>query len=276
MDRITKRRIITLLTDFGEEDGYVGAMKGVIKSIAPHVDLVDITHSISPHDIMKAAFALNSSYEYFPAGTIHLVVVDPGVGTERKGLAISCKKGRQSKGYFFVGPDNGVFSFVVDREKVAYVVELENNDYFLKNISNTFHGRDIFSPVAAYLALDVDIKNFGKKLEGDIVRLKFPEIKVNSKKIEGEIVEIDRFGNLITNIPSSLLNQVSKERFIIRIGSIEISVVCRSYGFGKIGEPMAISGSSGYLEIALNKESAQKKLGFRIGDKVNVFRRRVK
>ena len=253
--------IITLTTDFGTRDGYVGAVKGVIKRINPQAELVDITHQVEPFDVLEAAFALMNSYVYFPKGSIHLVVVDPGVGSQRQPLLI------QSEDFFFVGPDNGVFSFVYDSEKMTDIIIPSKQKYFLAELSSTFHARDIFAPVAAYLSLGVDVNEFGGSAK-ECIKFTMPQPKQTRTGLAGEIIHADRFGNLVTNVPAELLQ---KKRIAgITIGRRKIKRVSRSYfdiprnGLG------ALVGSSGLLEIAANQGSAQQITKSRIGTSIRI------
>jgi len=255
------RSIITLTTDFGTEDGYVGAVKGVIKRINPEAEVVDITHRIEPFDVLAAAFALNNFYRFFPPGTIHMVVVDPGVGSPRQPLAI------RSEDFFFVGPDNGIFSFVYENERMIEMVVLSRQRYFLAQPSSTFHARDIFAPVSAYLSLGVDIKEFGGPAK-ECFKLKIPEPALSKKRLEGEVIHVDRFGNLITNIKARLLEGRSIET--IGIGGKRLKGMVRSYfdiPKEKIG---ALVGSSGFLEIATNQGNAQRLLKAKTGTSVKI------
>ena len=187
--------IITLTTDFGAQDWFAGAMKGSILSINPHAHIVDITHCVSPGDIRAGAFSLAASCRFFPEGTIHVAVVDPGVGGGRKAIAV------RTPAQFFVGPDNGVLSAALRDQKIEAVHRLENPKYLLSFVSRTFHGRDVFAPVAAHLSLGLPIRKLGPA-QADWVRLPFPAIDSGRDRIDGEVVYIDRFGNGITNIPN--------------------------------------------------------------------------
>jgi S-adenosylmethionine hydrolase len=256
-----RRPIITLTTDFGTKDGYIGAVKGVIKSINPDAQLVDITHEIEPFDVMGTAFSLRNYYSYYPKGTVHLVVVDPGVGSDRQPLLI------KSEDYFFVGPDNGVFTFVYDREKLTEIIQISNKKYFLSDLSTTFHTRDIFAPAAAYLSLGVDINEFGSPAK-QCSKLLLPQPKETKKKITGEIIHIDRFGNLITNIEVDLLHK--RRVASIRTGKRLIKQISRSYFEIPIGKVGALIGSSGFLEIAVNQGSAQSALKAKMGTSVEI------
>lgn len=263
------KSIITLTTDFGTKDGYVGAVKGVIKRINPEAEVVDITHQIEPFDVLGAAFALRNFYSYFPQGSIHLVVVDPGVGSQRQPLLI------RSEDFLFVGPDNGVFSFVYQNERITEIIILSNKKYFLAKLSSTFHARDIFAPVAAYLSLGVDAKEFGNTAK-ECLKLKIPEPKSLKKDVFGEIIHIDGFGNLVTNIGAELLQNKSEGSAfggkVVRIvvGKRQVKRIARSYFDIPEKEVGALVGSSGFLEIAVNQVSAQKVLKGRIGTPVRI------
>lgn len=252
---------ITLLTDFGAQDWFVGTMKGVILGIAPRTTIVDIAHEIPPGDIRAGAFALAASCGYFPKGTIHMAVVDPGVGSSRKAIAV------QTADYLFVGPDNGVLSFALAKQKIKSVRRLENEKYFLRPVSRTFHGRDIFAPVAAHLARGVSIHKLGSE-QKKVVRLRWPEPRETLEGIEGEIVYVDRFGNAITNIESAWLR--SDENIEVLAGRKRLCAMRPFYQSAPSGEAVAVPGSSGFLEIAVNGDSAAEKLRLKTGVRVNV------
>jgi hypothetical protein len=255
-----ERQIITITTDFGTGDGYVGAVKGVIKRINPHCELVDITHQIEPFDVLSAAFTLNNFYRYFPPTSIHLVVVDPGVGSRRQPLLI------KSEDFFFVGPDNGVFSFVYQNERLTEIVHLTKKKYFLSGLSHTFHARDVFAPVAAYLSLGVDPNEFGQTAK-ECFKLLIPEPKYAKDTISGRIIHIDAFGNLVTNIGSDLLKEKVNK---IVVGRRMIKGMSKSYFDIPPKQVGALVGSSGFLEIAANQKNAQKILKSKIGMLVKV------
>ncbi|MFH1339524.1 MAG: SAM-dependent chlorinase/fluorinase [Candidatus Omnitrophota bacterium] len=251
--------IITLLTDFGLCDNFAGVIKGVILGINAKADIVDISHSVKPGDIFQGAFLLESSYKYFPAGTIHLVIVDPGVGSKRH--AIIAKTGR----YYFVGPDNGVLSLALKAEgKAADIVSITNQEFFLKPVSSTFHGRDIFAPAAAYLSRGISITEFGT-LQKSYKSLKFNRPRIISlpagkgkKILQGRIVYIDRFGNLITDIREELFRKfVGKGKFRIYFKNKVIDRVSKSYADAKKDKPLAIFGSFANLEISVSRGSAR-------------------
>lgn len=260
-------RIITLTTDFGTSDAYVGVMKGVILGINPNVQIVDITHAVPPQDIHEAAFLIHSAYRYFPKGTIHVIVVDPGVGSDRR--TIVC----QTDGAFFVCPDNGILTYLLQEvenggEQSADVVAIQNQVYCLPEVSQTFHGRDIFAPVAAHLSLGVPLDDIGPPVR-DLVQLPIPDLKVSDRKLTGQIIKIDSFGNAITNISETALTRLkSAPNYEITIGSIQLRRINRAYAESEIGESLAIIGSFGMLEIAVNGGSAEAALGLKWGDAV--------
>lgn len=260
-----KNPIISLLTDFGEKDHYVASMKGVMLNINPRCTLVDITHEIRPHDIQEGAFILANTYSYFPKGTIHLSIVDPEVGSMRKPILLVTQK------YFFVGPDNGLFTFIVQREKVKQVVVLAKKKYFLPKVSTTFHGRDIFAPVAAYLSLGIRPNALGYKTSA-LKKLRYPKPIIKEGKLSGEIFHIDTFGNLVSNIDEGKLFHFIKSRpFVIRIGGSVVRGLKKGYWEGKRGEKIALIGSGGFLEISVNKGNAQKVLKVKKGDPIVII-----
>ena len=260
------RTIITLTTDFGTDDGFVGSVKGVILSINPGVSIVDISHTVNPYDILGGAFVLYQAYSYFPENTIHIAVVDPGVGSKRQAIIIETDK------HTFVGPDNGIFSLVLKNERPKRIISLTNEEYFSNDVSNTFHGRDIFAPVAARLALGEAVSNVGDELE-KIEIADWGEPQCMEDRLEGTVLHIDRFGNLITNILTEDILSFSKESSIqIHVGEKTIKGLSKTYSDGKKGEPIALIGSSNLLEIACNMDSAQKNTGINKLGKVVVER----
>lgn len=264
------RNIITLLTDFGTEDEYAGVMKGVMLSVYPDAAIVDITHAIDPQDIVQAAYTLESAYKYFPKGTVHVVVVDPGVGSDRAVLAA------KTDGYIFLAPDNGILTVLADEKGMDTIVRVENSAYFLKSVSQTFHGRDIFAPVAAHIAKGLEITELGTCLnETDIVRLSVPKAYLSDKgELVGTVISADRFGNLITNIDSKALEPFFKADMKkmpeFHIGKGKIAGLSRSYASVPKGTPLAILGSRGYLEISVNCGNAQNDFGVEKGDTVRI------
>jgi len=258
------RGVISLITDFGTRDGYVGAMKGVILKINPQVRLVDITHEVSPQDIFEAGFILKNSYRYFPDGSIHLVVVDPGVGSKRRAILV------EAGDHFFICPDNGVFTFIYELERIKKIVELTNKKYFLPHISNTFHGRDIFAPAAAYLSKGIPLEDLGE-ICNDVVRFDIPEPETERGIIKGVILHVDRFGNLISNIPEVLFRElVGKGMHEISIGGEVLGDIKGSYSEVKEEQALALFGSSGYLEISVRGQDAREKLKLNKGSEVKV------
>lgn len=255
--------IITLTTDFGTRDWFVGAIKGVILGIQPKAIIVDLAHDIHTGAIRGGAFSLMAGYSLFSKGTVHVAVVDPGVGSSRQAIAV------QTANYFFVGPDNGVLSFALARENIKSVHRLENEKFFLKPACRTFHGRDIFAPVAAHLSRGVAIAEFGPALK-IFVRLDWPRVQVKDSRIDGEIVYVDRFGNLITNIGAESLRPFGDKPCEVFVGNKRLCPIAPFYGAVPVGRPLAVTGSTGFLEIAVNGASAAEKLRLRVGDKLSV------
>jgi hypothetical protein len=257
--------IITLTSDFGLSDGYVASMKGVILGIAPDARLVDISHDIPPQEVRSAAFVLATCYECFPAGTVHLAVVDPGVGTERRAIAVRTRSG------FFIGPDNGIFSLVLAKETGWEARSLENEDLWRNPVSAIFHGRDIFAPVAAGIARGVAFELVGPVCFPAVLEWSSPI--AGRAEVEGEIIHIDRFGNCITNVTKEHLNAAGPlESWCLRAGGIEIPSILETYGRGAPGSALALVGSSGYIEIAVNQGSAASRLGLHPGTKILFLR----
>lgn len=252
-------RIIALLTDFGTADYFVGAMKGAILSINPAANVVDITHDIAPQNIASAGFTLRACYKNFPAQTVFVAVVDPGVGSSRRAILV------KTEDYCFVAPDNGLLSFVFDEASDARVIELTSEKFFSKNVSRTFHGRDIFAPVAAHLSNGVQAREFGAEIQ-DCVRLETSAPRaVSANRIEGSVIHIDRFGNLITNLTAEDL----PEKFLLEVGARRQILKRREfYAEAKAGELFVITGSAGFLEIVAFQASAKEILRAQIGLKV--------
>lgn len=258
-------QIITLITDFGLEDEYVGVMKGVILSRAPDTTIIDLTHNIGPQDLYRAAHVIHGTYHYFPAGTIHLVVVDPGVGGSRKIILV------QADHHFFLAPDNGVLSLFFDES--VKIREITNHSLFLSPLSHTFHGRDIFAPVGAALASGLSPDKIGPLCElSQVTRLQLPEVRIGKTEIKGQIISIDHFGNLITNIHRSMIpekNRKNSAGLRLTIGNQELQVVS-SYSQMAQGESLALFGSRDYLEIAINKGNAAKELKKSVNEQIIV------
>ena len=238
--------VITVLTDFGLEDGYVGIVKGVILGINPKARIVDITHQIPHGSILDAAFVLQEAWRFFPEGTVHIAVVDPGVGTARRPVAIG------TRNHFFVGPDNGLFRPLTDRDPSSRMVHLTRKEYFRPEISETFHGRDIFAPVAARLSKGIPLDAFGPPIR-DLAPLPMPLPEIRKDLLLGEVIRIDHFGNLITNMDEKTIRKfLDMKQAVIQIGDLHISGIARTYGNAKQGEIIALIGSAGFLEIAVN------------------------
>jgi hypothetical protein len=254
--------VIALLTDFGLKDPYVGVMKGVILSVDPGARIIDLSHDLPSQGVLEAYFLLSNTYRYFPKGTVFASVVDPGVGTDRAVIAVETSK------YIFLAPDNGLLGFLEKDGDVRRIIRVTNRKYFLDPVSNTFHGRDIFAPVAGHLARGLDVRRVGEETDS-MQRIQAPAPKVTREGvIVGEIATIDRFGNLITNIPGSRL--AAEDQVEIRVGKVVVRTLVRTYAEGKKGKPFAIVGSTGNLEISVNRGSAQKLTGARVGDAVRV------
>jgi S-adenosyl-L-methionine hydrolase (adenosine-forming) len=262
---LANRPIITLTTDFGLNDHYVGTIKGVILNIVPDVQIVDISHSVQAFDVLDGALTIAQSYSYFPSGTVHLVVVDPGVGTARRPILVTSDR------HHFVAPDNGVLSMVYAREERLHIRHVTAEHYSLQPVSNTFHARDVFSPVAAWLAKGVDPEKFGDEIS-DFVRFNAPKPKaMDANTLRGVVLKIDRFGNLITNITpqdAPALFASAPPQFKIRVGKHEITEIHSNYSEGAPGEVFGILGSMGYLEIAADRGSAAKIIGSGKGSEV--------
>jgi len=269
-------RIITLTTDFGTSDTYVGIMKGVILSINPKAQIVDLTHAIPPQDIYEAAFSIYAAHSYFPKGTIHIIVVDPGVGSERQAIV------SRTDSAFFVCPDNGVLSYLlqnVGNEGGQSIdsVAIQNSVYYLPEVSNTFHGRDVFAPVAAHLSLGVSLDAIGSPVQ-TLVQLPIQVPELTNGVLTGQIVKIDRFGNAITNISETAIARLKStstggmSTYEIRVGSVRLHRFNRAYAESGVGKPLAIIGSSGLLEIAINGGNAKEGLGIKWGDPVVIQR----
>lgn len=257
-------RVITLMTDFGTSDHYVGVMKGVILNINPQVEIIDITHTIPPQDVHATAFLIDSAYRYFPTGTIHVIVVDPGVGSGRR--AIACR----TETAYFVCPDNGILTHILRNEEGIHTVAVENSAYFLPQVSNTFHGRDIFAPVAAHLSRGVPIDKLGSPV-AESVQLPIPKPQVTDNTIIGQVIWIDVFGNLITNISQEVLESLEgRDSVVIRAGSTEIDHFNRSYAESAVGDVLAIVGSFNKLEISINQGNAAQTLGLKRSDTITI------
>ena len=258
--------IITLTTDFGRSDPYIAMMKGVILSVNPDATIIDVTHQIPAHSIKEGSLIIKASYTYFPSGTVHVGVVDPGVGGTRRPIAILVDN------HFFVGPDNGLFSSIIETQRHTDVIHLNKTRYWMHNISPTFHGRDIFAPIAAHLSLGVNPFSMGEKIDNP-THLASPLPQKNNGDLVGEVIRVDHFGNLITNITKEHLGPflVSKD-LIIRLGRVTLKKISTTYNDVPEGQPLALIGSSHLLEIAVNMGKATDFLGpeHGVGTKVQV------
>ena len=258
------RPIIALLTDFGTRDHYAGTMKAVVLGICADVTLVDLSHDIPPHDVLTAALELAASYKYFPTGTIFLVVVDPGVGSSRRGLAVD------TGDYRFIAPDNGVLTAVLAETPPKRVVELTERRYARPTVSKTFEGRDRFAPAAGWLAKGVDLTALGRST-GEYQRLPIPAPAVTETTLSGEVIRIDRFGNLVTNIDHKLFDKFTQSAVIeVSAGPHRIGRVVATYAEAPDGEPCALFGSTDHLEIAVNAASAAERLALTRGAPVTI------
>jgi S-adenosylmethionine hydrolase len=260
---MTNSRTVTLLTDFGLRDHYAAAMKGVMLSINPALQFVDISHSIPPQDIQSGAFTLGHAYPWFPAGTIHIAVVDPGVGTSRKAMLVAAAS------QVFIAPDNGLLSYVFQQEESWTAYEITEDHYFRKPVSPTFHGRDIFAPVAAWVSREIPLQKLGPVL-GDPVRLKIPSLtRVRDALIQAAVLAVDSFGNLVTNLKPQDLPGDGRAWKIL-VAQREITGVRRTFAEGEPGEVFVVPGSSGYLEIVMKNGSAASTLNIGPGAPVGV------
>jgi len=259
--------VVTLLSDFGLRDPYVAEMKGVILSICPGAKIVDISHEVEKFNLRMGAFFLASAAPYFPKNTIHLAVVDPGVGTKRRAIIIETERS------LYVGPDNGILILSAQTEGIANVYHITNKRYMLPNVSRTFHGRDVFAPVAAHLANNVKPKEFGPKIES-YEKPSFTKPIVKGREIAGEILHIDGFGNIITNIPASLIEKINLTEgcsLKIEVGKKMLKLkLCKAYGETEKGAPLAIIGSHNFLELSVNMGNASEKLGIKQGELVKI------
>jgi len=248
---VSKARTVTLLTDFGTRDHYIASMKGVLLAIDPELHIVDITHEVPKFDIRRAALLLANSAKFFPHGTIHVAVVDPGVGTSRRPIII------KTKNYYFVGPDNGVLSVAAAGDGVKHVYQIrEDGSYVLQRRSSTFAGRDVFAPVAAHIAKGVPLEMLGEVIKS-FKRIRIGEPKRFGNRIDGDVLLIDAFGNIVTNIGDELIEDLEPgQRILVNVGGKLLRVpFLKTYGDVERGKPLALVGSTGLLEIGLNQGS---------------------
>lgn len=256
--------IVTLTTDFGTNDHLVAAMKGVILNINPAARIVDINHNVAPYDILDGALCVGNAYKYFPSRTIHVVIVDPGVGTDRRPILVSGEK------QFFVAPDNGVLSMVFEREACT-VRHITAEHYFLNPVSPTFHGRDIFAPTAGWLSKTMQTEAFGEVIT-DHVRFAMPKAKANGQMVKGVILRVDAFGNLMTNLTEEEIPIGALDGGPIKmaVNGKQVLRFARTFASGNPGEPIAVVGSAGYIEIAVNRGNAARTLGASRGAEVTL------
>ncbi|UCH78686.1 MAG: SAM-dependent chlorinase/fluorinase [Candidatus Coatesbacteria bacterium] len=253
--------IITLTSDFGLSDGYVASMKGVLLGLCPGAELVDLSHEVPPHEILPTALILEATVPYFPPQTVHVVVVDPGVGSRRRALALS------SAGHFFVGPDNGLFTPFLQEEVVTGVVAIEEERFRLRAFSSTFHGRDLFAPAAAALARGADYASLGPEI-ADPVKFPWPHAVLAGDRLVGTVLHVDHFGNCVTSIKESDLP--TWEAYHVRCREVDFGPLKRHYAEVVSGAPLALVNSMGRLELAIAQGNAAVALGIRTGDDVTV------
>ena len=257
--------MITLTTDFGLKDPYAAEMKAVILGICPAAVIVDITHEISKFNVRMGAYVLASAAPYFPKGTIHVAVVDPGVGTRRRSILIQTKKG------FFVGPDNGLLALAAENQGIKHIYEITNLKFMLSKVSSTFHGRDVFAPAAAHLASGVNPAEFGPEIR-EAAKPEFAKVTRRKSLLVGEVLHVDNFGNIITNINETKIARIRvKDAVNVELPDNKLNLkFCGAYADAEPNEPLALIGSQGYLEIALNQGDAAAKFNTKAGDKVTV------
>ncbi len=254
--------MITLTSDFGLKDPYVGEMKGVILTINPNAKIIDITHEVEKFSVRMGAFMLASAAPYFPKGTIHLAVVDPGVGTERRAILV------QTKQSFLIGPDNGVLILAAQNQDIEHIFQITNLKFTLTPVSSTFHGRDVFAPAAAHLDIGVNISAFGPEIS-DAVKPEYTILQHRNGSLIGEVLHVDSFGNIITNIPQKEIAQAKKIKAKLQNLSLNLNFG-KTYNQANPKEAIALIGSLGFLEIALNQASAAERFNVKTGDKIEV------
>jgi len=253
--------VVTLLTDFGISDPYVGIMKGVMLSINPNIQIVDISHRVTPQGINEAAFIIQHTHRFFPKGTIHVVVVDPGVGSERAVLEV------QAGGYHFLAPDNGVLKYIFEAHSDAQIIKVVNRDYFLQNVSTTFHGRDVFAPLAAHIANGISLRKLGNPFE-DFTPGEIKKPLIQEDRIIGEILYIDQYGNGVTNIEGRYLT--NRINIVTHVGPHIIKDIHHTYADVSLQDPLALIGSTGTVELSINQGNAERLLNLQVGDRVEV------
>ncbi len=262
-------RVITLTTDFGTRDAYVAAMKGVILTITPKARLVDVTHEVPPQDVREGAYILDTASRYFPEGSIHVGVVDPGVGTARRAVVLRTERA------LYVAPDNGLLTPVLQREFPLEVISLDNPTYWRQEVSHTFHGRDVFAPVAAYLARGVPLPAMGTPISArDLVILEWPQARrVAADRVEGMVVHTDRFGNIVTNIPATLL-EGAEGLWTFEVAGQQVRGLKSAYADVPVGTPLALIGSNGTLEFSIRDGNAARAWNVRAGEYVRAWQKK--
>ena len=257
--------MITLTTDFGLKDPYAAEMKAVILGISPNAVIIDITHEVAKFNVRMGAYVLSSAAPYFPRGTIHVAVVDPGVGTQRRPILIQTKQG------FFVGPDNGILVMATENQGIKRIYEITNPKFMLSKVSSTFHGRDVFAPAAAHLAGRVNPAEFGPEIH-EITKPELAKVTKRKNVLFGEVLHVDNFGNIITNVRETELARIRvKERVNVELPDHKLKLkFCRAYADAKPQQPLALIGSHSYLEIAMNQGDAAAEFNTKVGDKVTV------
>lgn len=256
--------IITLTTDFGVRDHFVAAMKGVILGIAPKAVIVDITHEIEPFAIAQAGFTIGEAWRWFPKKAVHVCVIDPGVGSARRPILV------ESGGHYFVGPDNGLFGPILSRDPKAKVRHAGVAKYHLPEVSQTFHGRDVFAPVAAHLASGVKPVSIGPLIKDPVRGGADKPARTGTRTWSGAVLKVDRFGNLITNFHINEFPDLLRRRISVLAGIHMVDYLVRSYAEASPGEPVAIIGSSGYMEVVINQDSAARRLGCGVGSPIEL------
>ena len=257
--------MITLTTDFGLKDPYAAEMKAVILGISPNAVIIDITHEVAKFNVRMGAYVLSSAAPYFPRGTIHVAVVDPGVGTQRRPILIQTKQG------FFVGPDNGILVLAAENQGIKRIYAITNPKFMLSKVSSTFHGRDVFAPAAAHLTSGVNPAEFGPEIR-EVAKPEFAKVTRRKNLLVGEVLHVDNFGNIITNVRETELSRIRvKERVNVELPDHKLKLkFCRAYADAKPQQPLALIGSHSYLEIAMNQGDAAAKFNTKAGDKVTV------
>lgn len=257
--------LVTLTTDFGTTDPFAGIMKGVIAGRAPNARVIDVTHGIPAQDVLAGALVLRQAVPYFPPGTIHVAVVDPGVGGPRWPLCVETTRA------LFVGPDNGLLSLAAPKPEVLRIVHLTETRFFLPAPSATFHGRDVFAPVAAALATGTSPAALGVEAQ-NMVRLALPAPAVEAHRVQGQVIYVDGFGNLVTNVPGELVEGMGRGELALRIRDVQVRGISTSYSAVAPGDPVAVVGSWGLVEVAVREGSARARLGVDVGEAVVIER----